>query len=395
MANAVAIKQESNTVRKTLEQMKPQLEMALPKHLTPERLIRVAMTAVQNTPKLLECDRTSLLSSIMTCAQLGLEPDGVLGQAYLIPFKTRGQMRVQFIPGYKGLITLARNSGDVTSIQAQAVHENDHFVFEFGLNERLEHRPAQGERGDVVYFYAIAKFKDGGYHWDVMTRSQVEKIRDESQGYKAAVASAKKYNKPVNSPWVDHFEEMGKKTVIRRIAKYLPMDVQKAAYIADSYNTGVSSHMEEGAVVFDNNDAIDADYSEGQAEQIEQETGGSKTLDSFADASSEEESPSHDPETGEVTDDPKDKPISGTQHEVDEAAEQEAKEKADEIYKKAYVKIPSPDGTTEADMEQAWSLYIEGFIGQLEEIGTDYAKGKAAALKEIFDGCLREVRGEA
>lgn len=308
MANAVAVKQESATVRKTLEQMKPQLEMALPKHLTPERLIRVAMTAVQNTPKLLECDRTSLLSSIMTCAQLGLEPDGVLGQAYLIPFKTRGQMKVQFIPGYKGLIALARNSGDVTSIQAQAVHENDHFVFEFGLNERLEHRPAQGERGEVVYFYAIAKFKDGGYHWDVMTRSQVEKIRDESQGYQAAVKFAK--NGKVNSPWVDHFEEMGKKTVIRRIAKYLPMDVQKAAYIADSYNTGVTSHLEDGAVVFDNNDAIDADYSESQAEQIEQDKGGSKTLDSFAGA--DEAEADHDPETGEVSEG-QERPVTGHQ----------------------------------------------------------------------------------
>ena len=87
--NAVQVKQESDNVRGLLEKMKGQFEMALPKHVTPDRLIRVALTAVQNTPKLLECDRRSLLSAVMTCAQLGLEPDGVLGQAYLVPFRAR------------------------------------------------------------------------------------------------------------------------------------------------------------------------------------------------------------------------------------------------------------------------------------------------------------------
>src|SRR5581483_7497984 len=129
--------------------MKPQLEMALPRHLTAERLLRVAMTAVQNTPKLLECDRTSLYAAVMTCAQLGLEPDGVLGQAYLVPFAGR----VQFIPGYKGLITLARNSGDVVSISAHEVCKNDRFFYSFGLNERCEHVPADGDRGEVTHFY--------------------------------------------------------------------------------------------------------------------------------------------------------------------------------------------------------------------------------------------------
>ena len=261
----------ANELRSTLDRMMPQMKLALPKHLTPERLVRVVMTSVQNNPKLLECDRNSFLSAVMTCAQLGLEPDGVLGQAYLIPFKVQGQMRCQFIPGYKGLIALARNSGDVTSIQAQAVHANDDFVYRFGLNETLDHTPAAGDRGEITHFYAIAKFKDGGYHWDVMSVSEIEAIRDASQGYSAAKRFAK--NGVVNSPWVSHFAEMGKKTMIRRIAKYLPMDVQKAAFIADSYDRGVASQLSDGGSVEAFGDTMTID-NEPAPEQIEHDEDG-------------------------------------------------------------------------------------------------------------------------
>lgn len=261
----------TNELRSTLDKMMPQMKLALPKHLTPERLVRVVMTAVQNNPKLLECDRNSFLSSVMTCAQLGLEPDGTLGQAYLIPFKVQGQMRCQFIPGYKGLIALARNSGDVTSIQAQAVHANDDFIYRFGLNETLDHTPAAGDRGEITHFYAIAKFKDGGYHWDVMSVSEIEAIRDASQGYSAAKRYAK--NGVINSPWVSHFAEMGKKTMIRRIAKYLPMDVQKAAFIADSYDRGVASQLSDSGSVEAFGDTMTID-NEPAPEQIEHDEDG-------------------------------------------------------------------------------------------------------------------------
>lgn len=222
-----------DSVRETLERMKPQMALALPRHLTPERLARVAMTAIQNTPKLLECDRTSLFAAIMTCAQLGLEPDGVLGQAYLVPFGGK----VQFIPGYRGLISLARNSGEVQSIMAQEVREHDKFEYAFGLHPRCEHVPASGERGEIVAFYAVAHFINGGHHFEVMSRAEVEKIRDNSSGYKVALRYAKPGQEP-QSPWVQNFAEMGKKTVIRRMGKYLPMNVQKAAALADMYDSG-------------------------------------------------------------------------------------------------------------------------------------------------------------
>lgn len=220
-----------DVVRTALERMKPQLALALPKHLTADRLLRVAMTAVQNTPKLLDCDRTSLYSAIMACAQLGLEPDGVLGQAYLVPFGGK----VQFLPGYRGLITLARNSGDVSSISAHEVRENDIFEFDFASGDPPRHTfDLRQSRGEIIAFYAIAKFKDGSFYWDMMTDAEVKAIRDKSQGYR----TAKKYNKEADSPWGAYYVEMGRKTLIRRISKYLPMSVQKAAALADSYDTG-------------------------------------------------------------------------------------------------------------------------------------------------------------
>lgn len=260
-------------VRAALERMKPQLAMALPRHLTADRLLRVAMTAVQNTPNLLECDRTSLYGAIMTCAQLGLEPDGVLGQAYLVPFKGR----VQFIPGYRGLITLARNSGDVSSIAAHEVRENDRFKFNFASGDPPRHSfDLKQDRGDIIAFYAVAKFKDGSFYWDMMTLAEVEEIRDKSQGW----MSAKRFNKEADSPWGANFVEMGKKTVIRRISKYLPMSVQKAAALADSYDTGQHTALDtHGEIVIEgeshevDENALALEHKQSKLDRFEEQHG--------------------------------------------------------------------------------------------------------------------------
>lgn len=256
-------------VRATLERLKPQMMLALPRHLTPERLCRVAMTAIQNTPKLLECDRTSLFAAIMTCAQLGLEPDGVLGQAYLVPFAGK----VQLIPGYRGLISLARNSGEVRSIAAHEVCARDEFEYAYGLEPVLRHVPANGDRGDITHFYAVAHFVNGGHHFEVMTRSEVEAIRDGSSGYKTALRYAKAGQDP-QTPWVQNFIEMGKKTAIRRISKFLPMNVQKAAALADSYDTGRHAQIgDAGELVID----VEAEPEEPKSHEVS--TSG---LDQFA-----------------------------------------------------------------------------------------------------------------
>jgi hypothetical protein len=128
-----------NSVRALLERSKAQIAMALPKHLNADRIIRVAMTSIQRNPQLLECDPISLVAAVIQSSQLGLEPDGILGHAYLIPFNNakKNRMEVQFIPGYKGLIDLARRSGQVVAIGAHVVYENEPFKLVYGYEETL------------------------------------------------------------------------------------------------------------------------------------------------------------------------------------------------------------------------------------------------------------------
>ena len=216
---AVVLKERKQKVSGLLERYAPQLAQALPKFLTPDKMMRVALTAMNKNPKLLECTQTSLIGSILTSAQLGLLPDEVLGEAYLIPFKNNraNRMECQFMIGYKGLCTLAYRSGVVQSVQARAVFKGDEFEFEMGLNERLVHKPKGNKNPtEITHFYSIVRMKEGGYVMNVMTREEVEKIRNESANYKFAY-------KKEETVWGKYFEEMGCKTVLRRIMKYVPM----------------------------------------------------------------------------------------------------------------------------------------------------------------------------
>ena len=205
--------------RGTLERMKPQLLAALPSHIKPDRLIRIILTTVQRTPELLECTPESLLGSLLQCAQLGLEPDGVLGQAYLVPFrnwKNNNRKEVQLIPGYKGLIKLAYQSGEVGHITARVVRAKDKFQYWYGLNEGIEHEPHRGsDAGEMVACYAWAKIKGvEGKQFVVLERWEVDAIRERAK------ASDK-------GPWVTDYDEMAKKSALRRLCKMLPASVEK------------------------------------------------------------------------------------------------------------------------------------------------------------------------
>ncbi|MEO0002454.1 MAG: hypothetical protein RLZZ22_146 [Pseudomonadota bacterium] len=274
---AAAANTSTVTTSRPLEKMKlkeqiagllkfKQAEIAkmLPKHLNAERLLKVAQIAATTTPALAKCDVASLVGAIGQCAQMGLEPNTVLGHAYLVPFNTKrkdadGREKwvnsVQVIIGYKGLIDLARRSGQIISIAAHEVCEADHFELVYGLDEKLEHRPSLGERGDVIGFYAVAKLKDGGHSFEFMSRLQVEKIQ--------AAADAK--NKFPSKVWKEHFVEMGRKTVIRRLAKYLPLSIefQTAAALDGMAEGGKDQHLD----TFDVDASLvpdDAPYSDYQ-----------------------------------------------------------------------------------------------------------------------------------
>ncbi len=203
--------------RDFLQSRRGEIAAALPKHLTPDRMIRLALTEFTKNKTLQQCTPASVYAGIIQASQLGLEI-GVMGQAYLVPYQNRkaGTVEAQFIPGYKGLISLARRSGEVTSIETHIVYEMDEFELELGIETKVRHVPnLDGDRGRARLVYGVAHFRDGGHHFEWMTLADVEKIRSKS--------------KAANSgPWVDHYEQMVRKTLIRRMANYLPMSIELA-----------------------------------------------------------------------------------------------------------------------------------------------------------------------
>lgn len=243
--------------------MKAQMALAMPKHMTADRMMRIALTEVRKVPALGQCNIESFMGAIMQCAQLGLEPGSALGHAYLLPFgngKAKdGKANCQLIIGYRGMIDLARRSGQIVSLTARTVHENDVFKYEFGLEETMQHIPADGDRGKMTHVYAVAKLKGGGVQFDVMSRADVDKVRATSKA-------------GTNGPWVTHFEEMAKKTVIRRLFKYLPVsiEIQQAVTLDERAEAGIDQ---------DNASVLTGDYSvvddePGNAEEhVNTETG--------------------------------------------------------------------------------------------------------------------------
>lgn len=224
------LQQVQNNVAKFLLNNQKKIATALPKHLTSDRMLSIVMTEIRKNPDLAHCNQQSLISAIIQCSQLGLEPGSALGHAYLIPFKNRKQNTTdcQFIVGYRGMIDLARRSGQVISLSAQVVYEHDEFDFEYGLDEKLKHVPSQAQdKGRMIAAYAVAKLKDGGYQFEVMFKNDIDKIRETSK--------TKDFG-----PWVTNFEEMAKKTVIRRLFKYLPVSIelQKAVSLDESAERG-------------------------------------------------------------------------------------------------------------------------------------------------------------
>ena len=208
---AIAQGQKPKTMREYIKSMEGEIAKALPSVITPERFTRITLSALSTTPKLAECSPKSFLGAMMTAAQLGVEPNTPLGQAYLIPYRNKGVLECQFQLGYKGLVDLAYRSGMVKMIQAHTVYERDEFSYELGLEPKLHHVPAKADRGAPVYFYAVFHTKGGGYGFEVMSYEDVE-------------AHARKYSKAYNNgPWQTNYEEMAKKTVLKRALKYAPL----------------------------------------------------------------------------------------------------------------------------------------------------------------------------
>lgn len=249
-ATGTAVQQQNAAPKTIMEMMasasvKSQMALAMPRHMTADRLMRIALTEVRKVPALGKCNVQSFMGAIMQCAQLGIEPGAALGHAYLLPFgngkASDGLANCQLIIGYRGMIDLARRSGQIVSLNARSVHANDTFNYAYGLDETLEHVPAPGDRGDLTHVYAVAKLKGGGIQFEVMSKADVLKVK----------ASSKAGN---NGPWVSHFDEMAKKTVIRRLFKYLPVSIEmtQAVVLDEKADAGIDQ---------DNASALTGEYS--------------------------------------------------------------------------------------------------------------------------------------
>lgn len=231
-------KQPPQTIQQWTKAYSNQIAKALPSVLTPERFSRMVLTAITKTPKLANCRPESFIGSMLTAAQLGLEPNTPLGQAYLIPYGNECQFQI----GYKGLIDLAYRSGEFQCIMSEIVYENDKFEFEYGLNAKLVHKPCMGERGSMKWVYAMYKLKDGGYSFVVKSIDDI-------------IRHGKKYSKTYNNgPWQSAFEEMAKKTVIKQLLKYAPLKSEFAHGVATDETINTLDVNDDDAVIISASD---------------------------------------------------------------------------------------------------------------------------------------------
>lgn len=259
-----SVQSPAQTIAAYLKKMGPEIARALPKHMDADRLARIALTTIRTNPKLLEASVPSLLGAVMQAAQLGLEP-GLIGHCYFVPFRNNkaGQTDVQFIIGYRGMVDLARRSGQIQNIYAHAVYEKDEFEYELGLEPKLKHKPSmEADRGQMIGVYAVAHFKDGGYQFEFMPKEEIERRRKRS---KAAN----------NGPWVTDYEEMAKKTVIRHMWKYLPIsvEIQRAEAVDETVKRDITEEPEHPDDVIDIS-FVDSDkeLNQDQYQEVVQET---------------------------------------------------------------------------------------------------------------------------
>jgi len=246
--------QPQQSVAGLIEQLRPQIERALPQSMSADRFARIVLTTLRTSPGLAKCDPQSLMAACMLSAQLGLEP-GPLGHAYFVPFGRE----VTFIIGYRGMLDLARRSGEITSIEAREVCANDKFEYEFGLDPKLKHVPSTGERGEPTHYYGIAKFADGSHYFEVLSKADVDSYRKRSR------ASDR-------GPWQTDYSAMARKTVIRRMAPYLPLSADAARAVAS--DEGVVTRLDDLAntdgEIRVNHDAEIIDAEEVDTPQLEE-----------------------------------------------------------------------------------------------------------------------------
>lgn len=246
---------------------------ALPAHIPVERFMRVVMTATQRNPDLVAADRVSLFNSALLAAQDGLLPDGREGALVIYNTKKGNEWvkSVQWMPMIAGILKKCRNSGELSSVESHTVHANDKFSYRIGIDEQPVHEPDWfGDRGAVVGVYAVAKLKDGTRVSEIMGKTEIEKVRNVSRSKD-------------KGPWVDWWEEMARKTVLRRLSKRLPISsdlddlIRRDDALYDFDGARQDAQQRAPRSLAGKLDALAA--PQRQAPAIEHQTGGGDVVD--------------------------------------------------------------------------------------------------------------------
>jgi len=199
-------------IQDVLNGMKTQIAQALPKHLTVDRMIQMASSLIAKNPKLGECSASSLVGAVMQASILGFRPVEALGECYFVPYGGA----VQFQIGYKGYVSLSRRTGELKTIYAEVVHQGDHFEYELGLEPKLIHKPKlDNDDASMTHVYAVAKYKDGGYNFMVLSHYQVEKLRKRNPMQKEKPSGA----------WATDYDAMAKAKAVKQLSKFMPLSV--------------------------------------------------------------------------------------------------------------------------------------------------------------------------
>ena len=279
---------DTNTLKGLLERMKESLKETLPLHVTPDRLIKTMLVAANRQPKLLQCTQASIMETVSRAGELGLDLSGTLGEAYPVPFDNnvdgKWLTQCQLIIGYRGLAKLARQSGEVQDVDAQVVYEHDKFEFEKGLDPKLRWVPEYfGERGRIRGAYSVVRLKDGGVQFDFMPVPEIEAIRKRSK------SGTDKKTGEAKGPWKNDWNEMAKKTVFRRLAKWLPLSAEKANAFVQALEADSADFNMDTVVNVEATELPNGSRTEALAAKLKP-----------APEPEYDDIPPHDPETGEI-----------------------------------------------------------------------------------------------
>lgn len=236
MAEIMTLPQKVQTVRSLFERYKGDIAALIPKHLTPDRFLQIAVTAIRRNPKLADCTPASLLGCVMEAASMGLEVGGLPPEAHLVPFRNSktGQSDCTLIPDYRGVMKLARQSNEVSLIETHVVYEKDAFSYAYGLDRHLKHEPYRGEdAGPMVAAYCIVRLRDGGNLFEVMEKHKIEARRKRSRA-------------GTEGPWVTDPEPMWRKSTVKCLAPYMPTNrqFQRAVALDDRAELGLPQEID-------------------------------------------------------------------------------------------------------------------------------------------------------